>query len=516
MFSARSPRRSNIVATVPGFIVLAIISLSPADGFAFLNSWKTASDGRAYPLAHASLVGTTRHAGTRRVSLNSPTTLAASPDADPAASASCGDVFILSYDGAVADTAETNALLAIDTALSIWPELIRLYVGLDDVGGVDSEMPDEGAGAGDDEIESEQEQCDSDGSIGGGGGDWLLNKMVALSPAMGSDPDALMGCDAVLLARMLLEEQRLDSGRSVGCTGKYGSKFHPSSSASPTGDFKDEGRTDWRGNANGSRPLTVGEVRANWSTGALLRETARVRYNIDGRDPIPIIREEIEELRREESEYPTPVLNKGVAEILSSISSNGHDNGCTESNTVLICVGHNSHISTALDSLSQMNINARVVASTEDKALLGGGVVIVPPIHDRESQRQIVQRITEQVAVCSARGSTESRYADELLGRQSAPVYLIHSSSGVLNDCKRCLLGDDRPSFVDGFLRTPVQNGQVQLSLLLPSWAQNVDKQHCNDAEMDPWLGVLGEKDANKLMVGSRIEEDVIEAAPFS
>lgn len=504
MASKRWPPRTPAIFS-PAFVMICGFALSsPAYGFTFLNGAEFASRVRTCPTKR---IDSKELTSTGSFSLNPLTSLAASPDIESSprdTRSSSGDVFILSYDGAVADTAETNALLAIDAALSIWPELIQLYVG---IGDEDPVALDEGP-----ELEVDGQEGDIQCNVAGSGGDWLLNKMIALTPAMGSDPDAQMGCDAVLLARMLLEEQKLDSGRSAGCKGKYGSKFHPSSPAAESKDESDAGTSrDWRGNANGSRPLTVGEVRANWSTGALLRETARVRYNIDGQDPIPIIREEIELLRREENAYPTPILSDTIVDFLSSVSSVSR----VDQKIVAICVGHACHIPMALESLSRLNTNVRVVESMEDElSMLDGGIVIVPPRHDRDSHREIVQRITEQVAA-SALGSREGSEADAIeVGPTS--VYLVHSSPGVLDDCKRRLLGDDRPRLINGCLRTPLANGLVNISLLLPSWAQNVDKQHQNDAEMDPWLDVLSEKVAKKLMVGSETESGVIEAAPFS
>lgn len=530
-----TPRRLPRIATAAAAcLVSGITPCSPAHGFTALNGAAAAPRTRARPAAYD--VGKNAAGGRRGTPANPLAVLAVSSDVVDAATARSpsGDVVVLSYDGTVADTAETNALLAIDVVLSLWPELIQLYIGIDDgsINEAGSETPDEGPESPGDDEESEAESrgCCNAGGGGGGGGDWLLNKVMALAPAMGSDPDALMGCDAVLLARMLLEEQRLDSGRSAGCTGKYGSKFHPSSSGAADHDGGDDdadadaGR-DWRGNANGSRPLTVGEVRANWSTGALLRETARVRYNIDGRDPMPFIREEIELLRREESSiYPTPPLNQAVVDVLSSgAGAGGDDDG---GKTVVICVGHSCHIPAALESLSKVNNSIRVAEQMEDDEdtmlLNGGGIVIVPPRHDRESHREIVQHITERVAASAAASTTlddgDTEAVAVAIEERRAPksVYLVHSSSGVLNDCKRHLLGDDRPRLMDGILRTPVANGRVQLSLLLPTWADNVDKQHENDAEMDPWLGVLNEKDVQKFLVGSEADARLIEAAPFS
>ena len=43
-------------------------------------------------------------------------------------------------------------------------------------------------------------------------------------------------------------------------------------------------------NPNNSRPLTVGEIAANWED---LKDTLRIKYNVDKKDPFPIIRQKI-------------------------------------------------------------------------------------------------------------------------------------------------------------------------------------------------------------------------------
>jgi hypothetical protein len=40
----------------------------------------------------------------------------------------------------------------------------------------------------------------------------------------------------------------------------------------------------------------VGEIASNWNDGACLKDTVRIKYNVDRKDPIPIIREEIKAL----------------------------------------------------------------------------------------------------------------------------------------------------------------------------------------------------------------------------
>ena len=133
--------------------------------------------------------------------------------------------------------------------------------------------------------------------------EWLLQKLSALSSItqQGNDPDAMMGCDEVLMVRLLLEEQLLDGGRSNGRGGKYGGKFHPStttaSSSSSSSSVDGQGKS-----IVGSRPLTVGEIYANWSE---LRDVTRMKYpfieeDLNGMekrlDPLPYIRQYMREI----------------------------------------------------------------------------------------------------------------------------------------------------------------------------------------------------------------------------
>lgn len=174
------------------------------------------------------------------------------------------DIFVLSFDGVIASTVRHRADLAIEVALNIWPHLQGLLLTSGDNASSANEI-------------------------------WLINKMTACAyVTRGKSNDGLLGCDEVLLARLLLEEQALDAKKSMGKKGKYASKFHPSSNirnhaSEESEDSSTEGTTN-----RGSRPLTVGEICENWNTGGCLRDTLRTRYNVSGKDPLPIIREEIQ------------------------------------------------------------------------------------------------------------------------------------------------------------------------------------------------------------------------------
>jgi hypothetical protein len=152
-------------------------------------------------------------------------------------------VTCLSWDGIVADTTNWRMVQGIKAALHVWPFL-------------------------------------DDKSGGIGDSTWLRNKMRAVAPHLGGLEQHL-SVEYALLARLLLEEQQLDP--SVGKSGKYASKFHPQgpkSIAIPS--------------ARSSRPLTVGEIQANWRENLL--DTLLVRYAVDKKNPVPILQLCIDQL----------------------------------------------------------------------------------------------------------------------------------------------------------------------------------------------------------------------------
>jgi hypothetical protein len=170
------------------------------------------------------------------------------------------EIFLLAFDGAVAKTTEWRISQGIDLALMTWPHLKDF------------------------ELISQHEDDK-----------WLRNKMRALSSVLISRPGASLACDYALLARLLIEEQNLDQGRSNGKTGKYASKFHPKKSSA-------EGSNDTNLNpdAPGSRPLTVGEIGSNWNTGGCLADTVLTKYHVNYKNPLPILQENVERLEQEQ------------------------------------------------------------------------------------------------------------------------------------------------------------------------------------------------------------------------
>lgn len=227
------------------------------------------------------------------------------------------EYIILSFDGIIADTSRQRARLTVDVALHLWPQLQDLLNSIRDRCGKETEST-----------------IQKDHGLNGSNIDnWLINKMIACSHVTQDHTiDGMLGCDDVLLARLLIEEEQLllqeTTNKQFTGKGKYASKFHPkiiTSASTEATDLsssdKDEGKHNaaeaeiinsnscsnntvqdsspqktkvYRRNYSRSRPLTVGEICANWNTGGHLRDTLRTRYNIGGNDPLPIIRENLE------------------------------------------------------------------------------------------------------------------------------------------------------------------------------------------------------------------------------
>jgi len=203
-----------------------------------------------------------------------------------------------------------------------------------------------------------------------------------------SDSDGMMGCDFVLLARLILEEQLLDGGRSLGVKGKYGSKYHPSQGTS--------GKVVRKSARHSSRPLTVGEIAANWMDG--LKETSRIKYNLKNKDPIPVIKKHISCMAKD-AINSIPTINTLIGEELLKCGSK-----------VYVLVGHESQI-------------AMVQASIEELGEKGENI-------------QLVTR---------GCGDEHSKIVENLVKNASGEsfFYVIHSSLRTLQNM-RSLFGDDR------------------------------------------------------------------------
>jgi hypothetical protein len=355
------------------------------------------------------------------------------------------DVFLLSIDGTLASTSRSRSFMAVCVALKVWPTLTSNMEAL----GINHEAFS---------LENEMDvgyKNDDEESY-----EWLLQKLSALSSItqQGNDPDAMLGCDEVFMVRILLEEQLLDGGRSNGRGGKYGGKFHPSTSSSADGQGK---------SVVGSRPLTVGELYANWSE---LRDVTRMKYpfiEVDSNgkakqlDPLPYIRQYMKETVSKTHQGERHGWQSLALDVLFDYQSDLKDvNGGRmnlRKNTMLL-LGHDVQTSSTINSLSLLGYefdvetdlinpaddglptsthensndksDMKVVVTTSSKAQgrLGQGLLlVVPDAQTGETHSNMIERIV--FGYCE--------------GSQVAKnICVIHSSLEVLKKCKP-FLGED-------------------------------------------------------------------------
>ena len=321
-------------------------------------------------------------------------------------------ITILAFDGTVANTSSWRSNLAIDVAYSTWPK--ELSTGEMGVYQFDDPSTDR---------------------------TWIVNKLNALMQHLLSDQNGMDNVDAVLLTRLLMEEQLLDRGRSTGKTGKYASKFHPRQNLELLQDNDDSDDYDDDGddcddkitqisntiNNQGSRPLTVGEITANWVNGASLRDTVRVKYNVDRKDPIPIIKQKMEE-RIEMgglSEWKLPYIQPRIANYLQN---------SLKVSTVFIMVGSAHHLETAKQSLEKVSIVSDTITLDDIGPLLREGydkendlgVILVAPGGGNRGHVGILQNI-----IMSS--------SDSML----SSIHFIHPIVKTLQESK-VLFGDNR------------------------------------------------------------------------
>jgi hypothetical protein len=394
------------------------------------------------------------------------------------------DLYIYSIDGALASTTQYQSKIAIRAALEVWPSLHSV---IDELGMMS--------------IASSDDFSRTEDYV------WLLNKLGALSSVtqQGDSPDEMLGCDEVLLTRMLLEEQLLDGGRSPG-TGKYGGKFHPTKSSSSMKSLGEKSRV-------GSRPLTVGEIFANWSE---LREVIHNKYPFitktsqDGKpkmaDPLPEIRAVLRKMYSSnlpDEETMSKLWQPFASDILRKSNNNNVlllGNGAKlefvllllkqfgwtlEIHSDLECLDSKTMTNTDSEKIMQVIVSDSNSAWRHIKQQQGKGkrslVIVVPNTETEEPQSDLIQSIVRNAA-------SERDFA------ANQNIYVAHSSFDVLKNCKT-FLGDDAPMLSNGLRQCVIATdaSQVSVTLFLPSWAQ-VHPTQLNDAEMDPWLNVISEE----------------------
>ena len=335
--------------------------------------------------------------------------------------------YIVSYDGAIANNARARCRVCLSVALAIWPDL-----------------------------STENESFS-----------WALNKMEALVPAMSNDGTDRKGLsvmvDLVMLARLILEEQQLDDGRNSGRGGKYGSKYHPQQQEQMPTSSVEEAKDGSSKSVVGSRPLTVGEIAANWLDGGCLRDTIRVKYSIDKKDPFPIIRRAVEECCSDSDDLVTktsPNISPGPnLQLLSLLKKAGE---------AVIVLDHECRKSEALT----------VVKDTFTSSMPHQ---IVAPSVGEESELDIIRSLIAKI--------------DDDCG-VSKRICIIHNSLSLLERLKT-IFGGDSPRLQGGYAKVP--NSSLEIGLFLPAWSDCTSPQQENGAILDPWLNVMDEDDLVRL-----------------
>ncbi len=104
---------------------------------------------------------------------------------------------------------------------------------------------------------------------------WLHEKLISLTAGFSVDTFTV---ELACAARLCVEEQLLDANKSTKSKGKYADKFHPTTPLPST---------KWS-NDYSTRPLTTGEISANWSD---LYPMLLSKYKIDADHVISTIME---------------------------------------------------------------------------------------------------------------------------------------------------------------------------------------------------------------------------------
>lgn len=217
----------------------------------------------------------------------------------------------------------------------------------------------------------------------------------------------------------------------------------------------------------------MGEIAANWNDGACLRDTVRVKYNINGKDPIPIIRRNISNFLQKQKEKnenaPHPQVFPFISDALLDCES-----------PVFILVGDESHLLTAKSSLEHLplptlanNIPWKAEKNEEWKQnseLFSnrGGVNIVAPRKGDRGHEGVLEHILSTAP-------------------ETSLVHFVHSDISTLQRAKR-YFGDYRPR-PGMFGKCAISSARLKLSLC--STCSGPQQQ--NVAEMDPWLNLIHE-----------------------
>lgn len=221
-----------------------------------------------------------------------------------------------------------------------------------------------------------------------------------------------------------------------------------------------------------SRPLTVGEISANWEE--TLKDTLSIRYNVDGKDPLPVICKHMNDIKSLDAFS----ISVSILDSLNECIHGDHD--------VYILLKSKLDYYSALNALMSNNrnelvLNANIRYMNTDKVkdmyLNGCFDTTLPTIkvaHPKDND-------TPADSVCDIIRDLKNE----------GDVFLI-SDYSTLAATKEVLIGPDSWSPTFSGTQIKVNGNNINLSLLLPSWADNVDQnQDFVTCAMDPYMRVI-------------------------
>jgi hypothetical protein len=344
---------------------------------------------------------------------------------------------VVAWDNCLADSVDWRIQTGIDTACRVWPHLLQTTT----LEGTSISDPSS----------------------------WLHQKLRAishvLSPSSFDDDDhtastSSLTCEYALAARLLLEEQALDQGKSTGRTGKYASRFHPrdSTTTTTTTDTQSSYKTAAKPSSS-TRPLTVGEITTNWNQGGMIRDSLLVRYCVkqsnNGRsvtyqNPMTALQTAWEQQLESPPQHEgNPVWKAQPISISPSLLRR------RERSKVIATVHHRSDLEIARASLEAAGWSVRV-------------------LHDKDLQREALLKDTlpvgrnessdpSSITLVVGANDLSLRLLQEL--PDDATLYMVDSCLDSLQELVH-LFGDFIPRTSSGVAKTIVPHKQLALLLL--------------------------------------------------
>jgi hypothetical protein len=303
---------------------------------------------------------------------------------------------------------------------------------------------------------------------------WLRNRLLALAHVLNDTREF------AIAARMLLEEQALDEGESNNKRGKYASKYHPQG----MNDSNSTAATSKSSSSSSTRPLTVGEISANWDTS--LRETLLIKYHCNYKEPMRILQKIIDERLDEVQDMTLPTLYREVAHIASSPRFK-------HSRMIVTATPSDQKMIEA--SLKHDNINY-VVASSTSQAF---EALASSPYYYRD--RCSVEKEDPTIIILKQEKKSSEIILDLLQQAKEGTLIVIDSSWNRLESNVN-LFGDSIPRN-ENIGNSVVQD--TQLSLNMAEWTKP-DPTQAAQATMSPWTDIIGWEKLQELLLPPQME----------